>query len=421
MLIEFRVENHRSIRDEQALTMEAGLPDDGADTRPRVAEGHNEKLLPVAVLYGANASGKTNVLAALDFMREAVSLSHRAWEPDGGVPRNPFAWGPKRGEPSSFIVTALLGGTRYEYGFVASDEAFLEEWLFAWPHGKKQVWFERENGSFKFGDNLKGEHKTIEGLTRPNSLFLSAAVQNGHEMLARFARWFRSLQPLNLRSLRSIDRERDSFRLARRMISDQQPSLFPDDKLSMIDQFRALLRDADVGIVDVRVQSDETKGGFRGLKLEFCHTTDLNGWLTLDEESKGTQTLVSIAPHILDALEGGGTLLVDELEASLHPMLAAQIVKQFNDPKTNPKNAQLIFTTHDTNLLGTALGGPILRRDQVWFTEKDKEGASVLYPLTDYKPRKEENLERGYLQGRYGAIPFLGNLSFSGEASDGPA
>ncbi len=105
-------------------------------------------------------------------------------------------------------------------------------------------------------------------------------------------------------------------------------------------------------------------------------------------------------------------MLVDELESSLHPSLGLAIVKMFNSPKTNPKNAQILFTTHDTNLLGTTLGEPPLRRDQVWFTEKDKEGASKLYPLTDYKPRKAENLERGYLQGRYGAIPFLGDIAW---------
>lgn len=111
----------------------------------------------------------------------------------------------------------------------------------------------------------------------------------------------------------------------------------------------------------------------------------------------------------------GGLLVFDELERGLHPALAQQIIRQFNDPRTNPRNAQIIFTTHDTNLLGTMFGEPALRRDQVWLTEKDAEGATVLYPLTDYKPRKAENLERGYLQGRYGAIPFVGDFSIEGK------
>ena len=133
MLIEFRVENHRSIRDEQALTMEASLLEDATDPRPRTVAGHDKKLLPVAAIYGANASGKTNVLAAMDFMRESVMVSHRLWEPEEGVPFSPFAWGPKRAEPSEFVIQFLIGGVRHEYGFVATAEQFIEEWLFAWP------------------------------------------------------------------------------------------------------------------------------------------------------------------------------------------------------------------------------------------------------------------------------------------------
>ena len=137
--------------------------------------------------------------------------------------------------------------------------------------------------------------------------------------------------------------------------------------------------------------------------------------MPLEEESHGTQTLFRLALPILQAIEEGGILLVDELEASLHPTLAQHIVRQFNDPTTNPRNAQLLFATQDTNRLGTTLGEPTLRRDQVWLTEKDGEGATILYPLSDYKPRKAENLERGYLQGRYGATPYLGYFRVSGE------
>jgi AAA15 family ATPase/GTPase len=142
---------------------------------------------------------------------------------------------------------------------------------------------------------------------------------------------------------------------------------------------------------------------------------DEGSWLDLNEESEGTKTLFRMAPSVFRALESGGLLLVDELESSLHPLIGLAIVKLFNCPRANSRNAQVIFTTHDTNLLGTTLGQQPLRRDQVWFTEKDDEGASTLYPLTDYKPRKAENLERGYLQGRYGAIPFLGDISWMAE------
>jgi uncharacterized protein len=121
-------------------------------------------------------------------------------------------------------------------------------------------------------------------------------------------------------------------------------------------------------------------------------------------------TLLAIATRLVGVLREGGLLCIDELEASLHPMLALEIVRLFNDPKHNPKGAQLIFTTHDTSLIGNVAGEAPLRRDQIWFTEKDQGGATKLYPLTDFHPRREENLERGYLQGRYEAIPFLGEL-----------
>ena len=189
----------------------------------------------------------------------------------------------------------------------------------------------------------------------------------------------------------------------------------------LLDHFRTLLRNADLGILDLRVNKSESddlprRSRTRGIQLKHQSEFD-DAWLPLEDESRGTQTLFRLALSILQAIEEGGILLVDELEASLHPALAQQIVRQFNDPVANPRNAQLIFTTHDTNLLGTTLGEPALRRDQVWLTEKDNEGATVLYPLTDYKPRKAENLKRGYLQGRYGAIPFLGDFHLAGEIS----
>ena len=422
MLIEFRVENHRSIRDEQAITMEASLLEDPTDVRPRAVEGNEKKLLPVAALYGANASGKTNMLEAMDSVREAVLYSHRSWAPDGGIPRSPFAWGPKRIEPSEFVATLLIDGVRYEYGFVAGDMRFEEEWLFAWPNGRKQSWFERDGMVFTFGENLKGENRLTERITRPNSLFLSAAIQNNYEQLAPIHRWFASLKIETPSSRRRPAFQHEYFyhRIIK-LVEDTGTTLEPGGHRPPVlaNDWRELLQNSDFGIRDVKIDYKIATWGDQQEKhphLLFQHgTKGENAWLPLESQSRGTQTMLRIALPLLEVIASGGVLVVDELEASLHPMLAAKIVQQFNDPKTNPKNAQLIFTTHDTNLLGNVHGDPLLRRDQVWFTEKNKEGATVVYPLTDYKPRKAENLERGYLQGRYGAIPFLGNLRFGGE------
>ncbi len=426
MLIEFRVENHRSLRDEQVLTMEAGRVGDDADPRPRHVPGYGEGLLPAAALYGANASGKSNVLAALGFMREAISLSHRAWAPDEGVPRDPFTWGPKRVEPSLFEVTFLHDQVRYQYGFLASDESFLEEWLYAWPSGKKQTWYTRDGKAFKFGESLKGENKTIEEVTGPNALFLSAAAQHRHPQLTRIFFWFRGIQTVNVSAGRLFSvRGWPSENWLAGMLEDaainaRQPLLFSGGVLEepLLDRFRALLRNADIGIMDLRVSKGESHRPPRSRRLQLKHQSEIDdAWLPLEDESRGTQMLFRLALPVLDAMDEGGVLLVDELESSLHPALARHIVRQFNDPAANPRNAQIIFTTHDTNLLGTTVGEPALRRDQVWLTEKDNEGATVLYPLTDYKPRKAENLERGYLQGRYGAIPFLGGFPWSEETT----
>jgi hypothetical protein len=249
-------------------------------------------------------------------------------------------------------------------------------------------------------------------------LFLSAAAQHGHHQLISLYAWFRGIFPVNI-----LGRGHPIF-LGPFMpevffsSDEEQRSLFPmdDTEETLATRIRQLLRSADIGIVDIK--RTVTEGEYRGRinrrhRIFLQHqVNDDESWLELDEESEGTKTLFRMAPSVFRALETGGLLLVDDLESSLHPLIGLAIVKLFNCPRANPKNAQVVFTTHDTNLLGTTVGKPPLRRDQIWFTEKDNTGATKLYPLTDYKPRKAENLERGYLQGRYGAIPFLGDISW---------
>lgn len=422
MLIEFRVENHRSIRDEQVLTMEAGRVGAADDPTPRTVPGRAGKILPVAALYGANASGKSNVLDALAFMKDAVVHSLRSWSPDEGIPRDPFAWGRKRSEPSMFEVEIIIHGTRYRYGFRVNDTAFMEEWLYAWPKGKKQTWLERDGGTFACGKHLTGESKIIEGVTRTNALFLSAAAQLNHPQLTPIYCWFGFIETINVhhRGGSTGRRRFDSFVS---MLIDEDMAImelarFHDSEVadSMLGHLKSLLRAADVGIVDVRIKEKSAPAvRYRLDDLEFKHQGESNDmWLPLGDESRGTRTLLRIAAPMLQAIQRGRLMVVDELESSMHPNLAEHIVRQFNDPEINKRDAQLIFTTHDTNLLGSLSGEPGLRRDQVWLTEKNATGATVLYPLTDFKPRKEENIERGYVQGRYGAIPYLGDFRIPG-------
>jgi hypothetical protein len=404
MLVQFRVENHRSLRDEQTLSMVAANVGDPNDPRLIRRDGFGEALLPAVALYGANASGKSNVLHALGFMREAVLLSHRLWEPERGVPREPFALSRRAKDPSVYEVDIVVDDVRHRYGFVLGAAAIEEEWLHAWPHGRKQTWFEREGEAFEFGKNLHGENETIRGLTRPNSLFLSAAAQNNHAALMPIFAWFNAMQ---------VDRRReptDSAVAGLRRYFARLKGLRGIER----DAVLRLLRAADIGVVDFAVKV--YRSGAVTVRLRHKTDDDDRAWLPLESESAGTITMLAMAGHIVEALRRGSPMCIDELEASLHPMLALEVVRLFNDPKHNPKGAQLLFSTHDTNLLGNVLGEPPLRRDQVWFTEKDQSGATKLYPLTDFHPRKEENLERGYLQGRYGAVPFLGDLLPSARA-----
>jgi hypothetical protein len=417
LLIQLRVANHRSLRDEQTLSLVAADGDDLHGDGLLRPSGMVEALLPAVAIYGANASGKTNVLLALAFMKSAVVNSHRLWEPRAGTPQEPFALSASDHDPSSYEVDIFVESVRYRYGFVIGSARIEEEWLHAWPNGKKQKWFERKADDFDFGRHLQGDNETIRGLTRSNSLFLSAAAQNNHLALLPIFSWFQRLgfQP---RRGRAFANPFVYSRLFEELFS-RQVSLFPDEPPGLQEDREAivrLLQEADTGIVDVRVDREEPaeddKRRGRRISLYFRHKTEDpdRSWLPLEVESAGTVTLLELATRLVPVLRTGGVLCVDEIESSLHPMLAVRLLRLFGDPERNPGGAQLIFTTHDTNLLGTVLGESPLRRDQIWFTEKDAAGSSHLYPLTDFQPRKAENLERGYLQGRYGAVPFLGDL-----------
>jgi hypothetical protein len=417
MLLRFRFSNYRSFRDEQELSLVAGPFTDLPEvvfTRPGLREG----VLPVAAIYGANASGKTNVLRALHFMANTVQASHRGWPPDAPIPREPFtADDGSNAAPSRFVTDFLVGETRHQYGFVLDSNLVLEEWLLAYPNGKKQSWFARKHGEpMSFGAKMPGENKTIENLTRKNSLFLSAAAQNNHEALLPIYTWFSQ-------SL--------SFVRGDRTLWQTQTALLcrTEEFKSAVAQFISL---ADLGISELKVHDekfpDETRKLMEAVlsilrpegtipdlpdtepQVRFLHRVGAASVaFELGEESDGTRAYFALLGPIVQALQNGGTLCIDELDASLHPLLAIQLMGVFNRPSSNPRAAQLIFNTHDTNLLSSGL----LRRDQVWFTEKNNDASTHLYPLSDFKPRRNENLESGYLQGRYGAIPFVSPDAFT--------
>lgn len=377
MLRSFRVANHKSIRDEQELLL---LPVYESD----------RSALPVAAIYGANASGKSNLLDALAFMRSAVLDSYPRWEPDQGVPRQPFRLDPKAlARPSDFVVDVELDGVRHTYGFSVDDEQVLEEWLHTYPEKRRRIIFERSGDEIKFGSTVpsqRGVADVLEELTRPNALFLSVASRSNFPVLLPMYSWF-------LRALRS------GF-LSPIRVSEARIAEFFSQSTSGRNVLLDLIRFADLGITALQVLGTEYK------QLFFYHSAS-GAPLHLWEESEGTQVWLGTLYHVMPVLGTSGTLVVDEIDTSLHPRLTARLIALFQDSETNPNGAQLIFTTHDTTLLSPTLGEEVLRRDQVWFTEKDERGATTLYPLSDFKPRKGENTERRYLGGSYGAVPRL--------------
>lgn len=420
MLLRFKFSNFRSFREEQDLSLIAGPLKDHSGGLCEVP-GLNEQVLPVAAIYGANASGKTTVLRALQFMDRAIHHSHRLWEPEQPILLEPFV-GEAPELPTRFVADFVHGDIRHQYGFVVNSASVLEEWLYVYPRGKRQTWFARRAGKpISFSEKLAGENKVIEQLTRSNSLFLSAAAQNNHEMLLPIYNWFWNNLTLVI-GTRNAERS-------------QTVEMCNDPETRAL--IARLLRIADLGIADLNVtvesvpeelrektkklreavrsifelDSDVPLPGDRTSRSDVKLQHRINGRVLpfdLEQESAGTIAYLALLGPLVRTLRAGGVICVDELDSSLHPLIAIEIMRLFENRDQNPKCGQLIFNTHDTNLLNTGT----LRRDQIWFTEKDDKGESHLYPLTDFKPRRKENLESGYLQGRYGAIPFIHSDEF---------
>lgn len=416
MLIEFRVKNFRSLRDEQVLSLVASTDKALLDTHT-VGTGLKAAphLLKSAVVYGANASGKSNLVKALQYMRGVV-IESAALQPGQTFDRlQPFKLDAASGDlPTEFEVTFILDNIRYQYGFAMTSQRIVSEHLLVYKAFKPQRWFKRdfdiEGGRevYEFGPSLKGAKNLWEGATRPNALFLSTAVQLNSEALRPVFEWFAN----------------------RLVILNEQSPLSPQFSVQMLKdemQRKAIcefLQAADISIANIEVTTrqamvhsirfdlaagkrEEEAGEHSVDELKFHHVTE-HGKAVFDlmDESSGTRNLLFLAGPILDILSKGLTLVVDELDTSLHSLLVQALVRLFHRPEVNTGGAQLIFTTHDTSLLD-AYG--LFRRDQVWFVEKRPDQSSLLYPLLDFSPRKNEALERGYLQGRYGALPFLRN------------
>ncbi|WP_338685078.1 ATP-binding protein [Streptomyces acidiscabies] len=405
MLLSFRVANHRSIRQEQQLNLHPVYDDD----RPRNTEW---EAVPVAGVFGANASGKTNLLNALQYMAGMVVSSHRDAEPDNGILRHPFLLDEDaKSEPSWYVADLLLSGVRYTYGFAVDDDRVVEEWLDSYPNRRQRRLFSREGDEFKPGASQDTQELGLVGsITEPNVLFLSLAARSRQQDFRPVYDWFR--QQLQFRRA-GVESSRHS-------------ALRALEEFDRYPEIMSLLRAADLGIEDCGTEriplSDEYRRRRYGKGWVPSRVVEQDGELVpwvghrgregvvridLRDESAGTKALLGQAPRFLSVLRDGGTFVVDEIDASLHSLLTARLIALFQNPETNPRGAQLIFTTHDPSLLGRRDGEDILKRDQIWFMEKDEFGETTLYSLADFKPRKDENRERRYLGGSYGGVPFI--------------
>ena len=411
MLVEFRIKNFRSFQKEQVFSLMASSSHSLSENTIRSPALGKRKLLRSAVIYGANAAGKSNLLKAVRFASHFIrgSIDSR---PEADISVQSFRLDSDSCQaPTELELTFIHQGVRYQYGFCVDHKQVYEEWLFAYPKGHAQKWFERRavasHGEFVesaehhadfewyFGPQLKGEKMRLVPLTRHNSLFLSVAAKFAHQQLGLVYRWFSQ-------HLRVIDAD-DANELLLQNTAQQ---------VTKNEQFHTkvlkLLKLADLGIIDFSVE-EKSRPELERLSYDIhllhrANASQLVGVpLPISDESNGTRRLFALISPWLSALQHGTTLWVDELDSSIHSTVVHALVKMFHDPTLNKHNAQLIFNTHDVSLLDLSL----LRRDQLWFVEKDQAGASHLYSLHDFTPREGETLEDGYLRGRYGAIPFI--------------
>lgn len=421
MLIEFSVGNYLSFKAKTTLSLAATSIKEHIDTN--VISTDHGNLLKGAIIYGANASGKSNFIRAMSTMRRLVLHSFEQSSTDE-LSITPFLLHTEtENAPSFFEVVFMVANIRYRYGFEVNDKKIHAEWLFeASKNAEKPLFIREEDGI----EVMKGfpEGKDLEERTRDNALFLAVADQFNGKVANKIMWWFNRF--ITISGLSHEGYKGVTFG----MLEKNQT------RTALLDFYKRL----DLGFENVTISkkpfdprelpTDIPKGTVKQL------VTDLEGAFRVDiktihkkydakgkiagnvefdmrgQESSGTNKLFNISGPVFDVLNDGGVLVVDELDASLHPLLTLAITKLFNSKEFNPNHAQLIFATHDTNLL--YYGN--YRRDQIYFVEKDKYGASEMYSLVEYKEegktiRKDRSFEKDYIEGRYGAIPFIGNLS----------
>jgi len=431
MIVDFTVKNFKSIKEEQTLSM--FVSGSKKEHENNIFSSSTEKqinLLKSAVIYGPNASGKTNVIKAIDYFRNLI-LDSTDLKVDQKIPEYfPFKLDKdNKSKPIAFELEFMLKTSmRYRYSVMFDEQEILKEELVFFPKKQESRLFLREKGKpILFGPALKGRKKSIEAELLPNQLFLSRAANSNQEKMKEIYLYFR-------------------YHLRFQISAPGSANIFPNIVLELKknnNTFKKKLIDflvaADTGIQSIDIEKRELKDlvfesgsqdmpeeikkireqmlevlKYRPVTIHKSYRGEKEAGtirFDIDEESNGTRRMLGLAWNIIRALEEGYTFIIDELDSSLHPHLSRYIIELFHDPETNPNNAQLIFTTHDTSLLDSDL----FRRDQVWFTSKDKYGATQLFSLDEFdknQVRSEGPFEKWYLGGRFGATPFIDRNRF---------
>lgn len=428
MLIQFSFKNFKCFKEEAKLSLIASNYDTNTRNEDNTftVEKFKLRLLKSAVVYGANASGKTKLIESLGFMRQFILNSSKESQIDEPIDVSPFLLSSEtENEPSTFEIIFIHEDNMYRYGFEANKEKIHSEWLYYKPKTKEIELFYREEQQFdinekrfKVADLIKNDR------IRPNALLLSVAASWNDKIAKTLFDWFRNCNIISgikeegyegysvarihknkenksevLKFLKGADLGIEDLNIGS-LDFDNLPKDFPDFLKELIKKKLSDGKDveffSDVITFRKKYNADNF---FEGVK-EFSMN---------DDESSGTKKYFALSGPILETLQNGEILFADELANKLHPNLTDKLIEIFNSKEKNPKNAQLIFNTHDTNLLSSGL----FRRDQIWFTEKNRYGASSLFSLADFKSdmvRKEDNFEKNYIQGKYGAVPYLGNF-----------
>lgn len=387
MLLQFSVTNHRSIKNTAVISMKAAT--DKTMKEVLISPDGKKELVPVMAIYGANAAGKSNVIHALLMMREMICGSLAKPLKGTELPYEPFAFTDYCKKPTELDIIYYHNGIKYSYGFSFDRKKIISEYLYHWPNGREALIFSREKNRYEFRESIQ-EQLTLAGRTSENRLYLTSSSEWNCAQTEKAYMWFRN----NLNGLIESGISDATTIEAIRKGGEEKQRILKEMLL------------ADLGICNVEVTGTKEKP-----VISTVHQlTDDNGkqkkfTLLLGQESVGTQRFFSRIGMWIEAMNSGSVLVVDEIEASMHPLLTRHLIEMIQDQAINKNHAQLIFTTHDTGLLDLKL----LRRDQIWFAEKDEKNMQTdIYALTEFSPRKDENIARGYLQGRYGAIPFIG-------------